>query len=127
LGPIPGGQLSGQVKPVPETWDRVHGMDTVQVETRASQPYSINIWAVGLGPDFYIASGAGAGSTWVKHFEADPRVRLRLGRDLFELTAVRVDDPDELARVQARYIEKYDLEADETMAAKAWIYRLDRR
>ena len=127
MGPIPGGELAGEIHVVPDDWAAVHEVDTVQVETRPDAPYSINIWAVGLGKNFYIASGAGGESKWVEHLAMNSNVRLRIGKSIYELRAVRVDDQTELGQVRVRYIEKYGLGQDESMAAEAWIYRLDPR
>lgn len=128
MGPIPGGQLSGEVQPAPDDWAAFSGVDIVQLETRPDDPYSLNIWGVGLGKDYYIASGGGGESTWVDHMQANPNVRLRIGKSIFELKAVRVTDEVELGLVLKRYNEKYDMESqDENAAEEAWLYRLDPR
>ena len=126
-GPIvllPGGELSGTPGTPPAEWQSVP--DTVQVEFRSTDPYSINIWGVGIERDFYIATGDG-GTRWTDMLTADPGVRLQLGDTLFALTAARVDDVDERVRVIARYVAKYELDADGEWVQDGLIYRLDRR
>ena len=39
---IPGGELSGTPAPVPESWDFTNEVDTIQLETRPEDPYSVN-------------------------------------------------------------------------------------
>ena len=127
MGPIPGGSLSGRVQAIPEDWSAARDIDIVQIETRPDDPYSINIWGVAVGKDFFIASGEGAESAWVEHLTQNPLVKLRIGKSVYPLKAVRVEDEDELLRVGERYSEKYDLESEESSADKVWIFRLDRR
>ena len=127
MGPIPGGQLTGEAKAVPDNWSAFSEVELVQLETRPDDPYSLNIWGVGLGRDYYIASGGGGESNWVDHIIDNPDVRLRIENKLFELKAVRITDEEELAEVLKRYKEKYDMEAQGADAAQAWLFRLDRR
>ncbi len=127
MGPIPGGRLSGEVLPVPEDWSVYGAVELVQLETRPDDPYSINIWGIGIGKDYYIASGGGGESSWVDHMRVNPEVRLRIENNIFELKAVRVTDETELNQVLKSYKEKYDMEAQAEDAAKAWLYRLEPR
>jgi hypothetical protein len=127
MGPIPGGQLSGEVKPIPDNWSAYSGVELLQLETRPDDPYSLNIWGVGLGKDYYIASGGGGESSWVDHIIDNPEVRLRIESNIFQLKAVRVTDEEELGLVLKRYKEKYEMEAQGEDAAQAWLFRLDRR
>jgi hypothetical protein len=127
MGPIPGGQLSGEVKPIPDNWSAYSGVELLQLETRPDDPYSLNIWGVGLGKDYYIASGGGGESSWVDHIIDNPEVRLRIENTIFQLKAVRVTDEEELGLVLKRYKEKYEMEAQGEDAAQAWLFRLDRR
>ena len=127
MGPIPGGQLSGEVKVTPNDWSAFSGVELVQLETRPDDPYSLNIWGVGLGKDYYIASGGGGESNWVDHILENSEVRLRIENNIFELKAVRITNEEELAQVLKRYKEKYDMEAQGEDAAQAWLFRLDRR
>ena len=121
---IPGGQLSGEANDAPVEWAAVPG--TIQLETRPTNPYSINIWSVGIGPDLYVATGA-KGTKWSGFIEEDRSVMARLGRRLYPLHAVQVDDPTERARVAAAYTDKYDIDEVDGWVVKGVIFRLDRR
>ena len=85
----------------------------MQLETRPSRPYSINIWAVSSGSAFYISSESWRSllrlgdARWVGHITDDPRVRLRIGETLYERKAVRVQDPAEVASVLTLFEKKY--------------------
>jgi hypothetical protein len=131
VGPIAGGELRGQATEVPEAWDEAREIKTFQMETRADDPYSVNLWGVVVDDGLYVASGAGQGVTWVGHLADDPNVRLRMSGNLYDLRAVRVDEAQEMQAVRLRFIEKYDIEDDPDMdgefGQEAWVFRLDRR
>ena len=130
-GPIamfPGGELSGEVRPVPESWRFSDAVEEVQLETRPGEPYSVNVWGVAVGKRFFIASGRGMQNAWAQHIAADPRVRLRIGEHLFELRAVRNDDLLDRRRFLAAARIKYDgFEPDEDQASEAVLFVLGPR
>lgn len=128
LGPLPGGQLSGTASPAPADWSFSDEVETVQLETRPEDPYSVNIWGAGLEDGFYIASGQGGDAEWAQHIGDNSDVRLRVGEAVYELRAVRVDQDTQareafLAAVKRKY--EWTPEADDT--ENAWLYRLDPR
>lgn len=120
---IPGGELAGQVLNPPEIWADVP--DTVQLETRPENPYSINIWSVGLGPDLYVATGPD-GTAWTEFIELDPNVRVRLGDGLYRLQARVVDEADARKQVVRAYADKYDVDPLDGWVTEGMIIRLDR-
>ena len=125
---VPGGTLSGTVKPAPSDWSFTDSVETVQLETRPEDPYSVNVWGVAAGGAFYIASGRGESAAWAKHIAADPRVRLRVGEDLYELGAVRTTDEAELnAFIDAAKKKYEDFEPDERQRSEAILFRLEPR
>jgi len=121
---FPGGALSGTEQPKPADWSGTAEVSTVQIETRPSDPYSVNIWGVGVGPDFYIATSP-EGTAWSQHLDSDPGVRLRVGDVIHPLKAVPVTDEAERKRVYDSYIQKY--EYDDIADTAGLIYRLDTR
>ena len=123
---LPGGALKGEPTAVPADWSAVAGVKTIQVEVRPSDPYSHNIWCVGLDHDLYIATSA-KGTRWTPFVAADPNVRARVGTALYDLTAAPVTDAAERARVAAAYEHKYELDPKDNWVTGALIYRLDRR
>lgn len=121
-----GGELSGEEAPAPADWSSLETVETVQIETRPEDPYSVNIWAAGIGTDLYIGTGPD-GTRWSQHLQEDPRMRLRVGTTIYPLLARPVADPEERRRVASAYVDKYDLDTDENWVMEAIIFRLDRR
>jgi len=123
---IPGGELSGAVKPPPKDWSFSESIETVQLETNPEDPYSVNVWGVGVGEAFYVAAGD-TGNQWAKNIAADPRVRLRLGDDVYELSATRTEAEEDLETFLAAAKQKYDFEPDPEQREKAALFRLGPR
>ena len=118
---IPGGELAGPERGAPAQWAQVP--DTIQLETRPADPYSINIWGVALENDLYVATGP-EGANWTPYIDADPTVRVRLDEEVYPLRAVLVDDADEHARVTSGYEVKYGMGTD--WVATSMMFRLER-
>lgn len=123
---LPGGQLRGEVTPAPADWSFSESIETVQLETRPDDPYSVNVWGIGMGSRFYVAAGR-PDNRWAKHIEADPRVRLKLGDRIYELEAYRTKDPAELDAFVEAAKQKYDFEPDPEQRAQAMLFRLEPR
>ena len=128
IGPIPGGRLSGkETAAAPTDWSFSDDGEDVQLETRPSDPYSVNIWGAGIGSHFFVASGKGAEAEWAQHIVADPNVRLRVGDTLYDLRAVRVEDDASRDQFLAAGKRKYDWQPSGDEAENAWLFRLDPR
>ncbi len=121
---LPGGALPGTVKPTPVDWSFTDSVEIVQLETRPEDPYSVNVWGVAAEGAFYVASGRGESNAWAKHLSEDSRVRLRVNEDLYELRAVRTDDPSEREAFLEAAHQKYDFEVNKEQQAKAILFRL---
>ncbi len=127
-GPVPGGSLSGEVATgLPADWSFADEEMNVQLETRPSAPYSVNLWGVAIGDRFYLASGRGGEANWVEHIAEDPNVRLRVGDTIYELRAVRVDDDAEGERFLQALKRKYDWEPSTRERENATLFRLNPR
>ena len=128
MGPFPGGRLSGDVAAdLPDDWSFADAQETVQLETRPSAPYSVNLWGAGIGGRFYLASGGGGDARWVEYIAEDPNVRLRIGDTIYELRAVRVEDDAEGERFVEALTRKYDWEPSAEERENAWLFRLTPR
>lgn len=128
IGPFPGGELSGDVATAPPTdWSFTDTEMTVQLETRPSKPYSVNLWGVSIGDRFYLASGRGGEANWVGYIADDPNVRLRVGNTIYELRAVRVENETYGERFLEALKRKYDWEPSGRERDEAWLFRLDPR
>ena len=123
---LPGGALEGEPAVVPESWSFTDAVKTVQLETRPSDPYSVNIWVIAMGPNLYVHAGANR-SAWVEHIEADPKVRMRVDRSIYELAASRVDAQDEFDRFSDAYEKKYGRRPRNEKVGEAYLFRLAAR
>ncbi len=127
-GPIPGGKLSGEVVATPvDDWAFASAEETLQLEVRPDDPYSVNVWFVSHGSRLWIASASGGDSGWGEMIGADPHVRLRIDGKVYERQAVRVTEQAELDEVVVLYKTKYDYERDPEEDGQAVLFRMDAR
>ncbi|MCP4007236.1 MAG: hypothetical protein GY725_23885 [bacterium] len=133
IGPIAGGRLSGDVHTSPAAnWSEVGAIETIQLETNPADPYSINAWCGVYAGALYIPTSLILGADeptereWVQNVLTDSRVRLRADGNVYELKAVRVEDPKELEAARAALLAKYEIEVDDHVKA-SWLFRLEAR
>jgi hypothetical protein len=123
---LPGGALEGTTVSAPDNWDNLESVSTVQFETNPSEPYSVNIWAVGIGSGVYVHAGANR-ATWVENMEADPNVRIRIDDSIYELAATRVTGQEEFDRFSDAYEQKYGSRPRNESVEEAYLFRLAAR
>jgi hypothetical protein len=121
---FPGGKLDGVTTRAPDDGSFTADVSTVQLETRPEDPYSVNIWAVGMGPALYLHAGANR-ATWVENIEADPNVQIRVDDRLYPLRASRVQSQEEFDRFSDAYEQKYDVRPRNENVTEAYLFRLD--
>ena len=97
----------------------------VQLETNPEKPYSVNIWGVGIGSNYYVAAGEASEADWANHIERNSAVRLRIEERIYLLDAHRVNDIKELVGVTAAFRNKYG--GAQEWVDTAWVYRLTSR
>ena len=66
--PISSGALEGRVLPLPPSLDRITQDKIIQLETSASDPYSVNLWVVEVVDYLHVFAGDNK-ATWVEHIE----------------------------------------------------------
>ncbi len=123
---IPGGQLTGNPSALPSNWEFTKEINTIQLESRPSEPYSVNIWVTSVQNNLYLHAGANR-ANWIENIEADPRVRIQILDQVYELVATRVDDADEFSRFADAYEEKYGSRPRNENVDEAYLMRLDPR
>ena len=112
----PGLWLSGPVvaQPVAD-WSFTDQYPVIQVQTHwaLGLPHSVNIYCVSVNGQLYLGSTRPAGEgypghrIWDQSVARDPRVRLRIGGNLYDRVLVHVTDPAEHdAFIQAEH-KKY--------------------
>lgn len=104
---IPGGELSGEVVSEPVSdWSFVDAR-FVDLETRPSDPYSVELNYVVRDGQLYVDPKEG--KRWLEHMRADPLVRVRFAGKIYPLKAVLVGRPGELEGFDAdRFIYRLD-------------------
>ncbi|HTO68939.1 MAG TPA: hypothetical protein VMR31_03685 [Myxococcota bacterium] len=106
-GPVPGGSLSGHTAPVPASWaaELPDGRRICEIEARPEKPYSIQVECFVFESRLHVQSHRWALASWwpVESWAAvliaHPDVKVRLGDELFDVRAVRVDDEAQRAAV----------------------------
>lgn len=127
-GPVavfPGGALDGPVKPAPASFAFAREAGTIQLETRPADPYSVNVHGAVAGEGLYVSAGDNR-AAWVEHIETDPRVRVRIEGDVYELRARRVTDAAELDAFAEVWIQNA-WARDPRELGEVWVYRLEAR
>jgi hypothetical protein len=125
-GPLPfmaGGELSGTKQEAPTDWQLNQSSAVAQLETRPTDPYSINLTYVQLDGNLYAYAGD-TRTNWVKHIEQDPMVRIRVGDTVYSAQAIRVLDQDELAKFAAVWVNLSAFQRDPHGFDEVWLYRL---
>jgi len=118
-----GGELSGTVSEVPETWQLDEVSALAQLETRPDEPYSINLVYVQMDGRLYIYAGD-TRTNWVQHIEQDPRIRLRIGETIYPARAVRITNDEEIAAFAAIWTSRGMFQRDPLAFEEVWLYRL---
>ena len=119
------GRLNGDVSPTSTDWSLYDSTMLVQLETNPKKPYSVNIWGVGIGSNYYVAAGEASEADWANHIERNNAVRLRIEERIYLLDAHRVKDIKELVSVTAAFRNKYG--GIQEWVDTAWVYRLTSR
>ena len=125
-GYIPSGALEGNPAPLPADWSAVASQDVIRFETRPSEPYSVELWVIGVGNALYVHAGDNR-ANWVEHIEADANVRLQAEDSVYELRAERVIDAAEFKAFADVYEEKYGWRPRNESVTEAYLFRLSPR
>ena len=94
------------------------------LQTNSADPYSVTLWGVSIGENFYVASSDQA-TNWATNLDKDPTIILGIEGNLYAGAAQRVADPEEIAEVLEKYSLKYDFYLDESEETNGVIYRLN--
>lgn len=105
-GPRPGLWLSGVVVVSPVSdWSFSNGYPTIDVQTSTWYllPHSVTIWGAGTEHHLYLQ----ALGKWKHNVARDPRIRIKIGNNLYDRNAVYVTDPTEYWLVAESMNKKY--------------------
>lgn len=120
---LPGGVLSGTASTPPDDWAWIEAVSTIQLETRPEDPYSVNIWVVGMGQNLYVHAGANR-AAWVENMEANAAVRVRIDEKIYALSATRVEDQKEFDVFSDAYEAKYGSRPRNENVDEAYLFYL---
>ena len=121
--PISSGALEGRVLPLPPSLDRITEDKIIQLETGTSDAYSVNLWVVEVSGYLHVYAGDNK-ATWVENMEQNSNVRLRSGDQIFELEAIRVNDPDIFELFAEAWEAKYGNRPQNESVEQTYLYRL---
>ena len=101
----PGFRPGGRLADPPADFASVDADPVAWIESRATLPYVIALGYLGLGEAVYVV--ALPHSTWFARLQRNPNVRLRIGKSVYAMHAIPVEDDEELRRMLERYNAKY--------------------
>lgn len=111
----PGLGLRGEVvEDAIDDWSFSDAFQEVFLETATWYfvPHSVTTVCAGIGdrlyvPSIYYAGGQWPNKYWNSNVASDPRIRLEMGDEIYELDAVVVDDPQEFQAALQALAAKY--------------------
>ena len=122
LGPIPGGMLDGPRAPRMGDPAVLGDSGIGELETGPGDPYSVTVAYNVIDGVLYVNAG-GEAKRWARNALADPDVRFRVDGKIHELRAVRVTDPEEIARFGEAWTRGW-FRRDPTGYDEVWVFRL---
>lgn len=120
---MPGGGLSGTDSAPPADWTWTDDFSTVQLETRPEDPYSVNLWIVGIDQKLYVHAGTNR-SAWVENMEGDSAVRILIDEKIYSLSATRVEEQSEFDVFSDAYEAKYGMRPRNENVEEAYLFYL---
>lgn len=121
-----GGKLDGQVKPTPASFALPGNRQTIQLETRPEDPYSVNVSGAVVEGQLYVSAGDTL-SRWAANIEANPLVRARVAGSIYELRARRVVEKPELQAFAVVWTSGNTWSRDPLKLGEVWVYQLGPR
>jgi len=107
MGETPGLRLGGTGAAAPESFAFVQGTEVIQLETRGwLLPHVVNVWSVGFDEALYVWSDPGS-RWWRRAAERPDALRVRIGNNVYKVSATKVKDSSERKRVAEAYQAKY--------------------
>jgi hypothetical protein len=128
-GMIPGGPFAesepelacGKLRAIPSAV-----LTELELEVRAPRPRSITTWSVVVDRSVYVpADFLTPLKRWPHQVLADPRIRVRVGGQIYRCHAERVTQPDRISKLRRAISAKYAIEPDGWASrARVWWFEL---
>ena len=127
-GPLPGGELSGDVVGDPVTdWSFANEIPRCAVEVRPSSPHSVTVNCMSWQKQLYVSCSSCSGKRWSGYTIENSNGRVRMGSHVYPVSLHRVEDAAELDAVwQARAAKLRD-EDPGPRPEDWWTFRLESR
>ncbi|MDD9828008.1 MAG: hypothetical protein OXU92_06495 [Deltaproteobacteria bacterium] len=129
VGPIAGRALTGEEQPYPVHWGFTNNEETISLETRPENPYSVTTYCFLHEGELYVPADSGSEKRWTAYVLEDPRVRLKVGDDVFAARARRVEGP--LGGYLSSLLEKYQDDFPDgpplAFPPDLWLFRIEAR
>lgn len=126
LGPLPGGRLEGADNPCSADFAFASEVETVELEVRPKDPYSVTARAVVVERGLYLpANFANPLTRWPFHAATHNSVRVRVAGKVYACHAVRVTDEELQSRLRGEAERKYGGYADD--ADEFWWFHISPR
>ncbi len=124
VGPIAGRAVTGSEVPYPADWRFTDEHFTIAVEVRPDDPHSVTVICFVHQGDLYVPAQDGSSKSWPKYALEDPRVRIKVGDQVFAARANRVGDV-EIESLLASAAMKYDQLAErEELPEDIWLFQI---
>ncbi|MBW2416771.1 MAG: hypothetical protein JRG76_19925 [Deltaproteobacteria bacterium] len=125
---VAGRQLTGTVVSEPVTnWDFTDDHQLIAIETRPAAPHSVTTVCFTHEGALYVPAQGGAAKSWPHYVVSDPRVRVKIGDEIYPAVATRVTDASLQPALIASAAEKYDFELPQGPDAleDVWVFRIE--
>jgi hypothetical protein len=117
-GPIAGGRLGGpEVAGPVADWSFSDDFETIAIEVRPDDPHSVTVICFAHEGRLFVPAAKAAEKDWPAYVGEDPRVRLRIGEQVYPGRAARVTDEARFATLSAVAAAKYPQYADRLSGA----------
>jgi hypothetical protein len=125
LGPFPGGPFQATPSKSPFNAEFKLESEEIQMQVPAQSPYTITTHAFVIDGSLYV----GADFTfpfkrWVYIVQANPQVSIRIGDEVFDRRAIRIQDPGEARRLLEQVSRQRGVAPDDWLT-DVWFFRMD--
>ncbi len=120
----PGFWLTGDDAPYPSDWSftDAHKEIVIEVATPYLIPHSVTIWCGSMNGELYVGARDPDSKNWPGWVDDEPNVRLGIDGNVYEVSLVPLDDPEQLKVLAPYYARKYQLPSQAPAGAPATRY-----